>query len=835
MELLDFTPLILLVTVFVLAIGLRYSLVDRSRGLRIGSFVLRALGIVFLVLALCRPYVSQWNDAAHIVFLVDVSQSVKIDAAKAAIDDIRRAIDHLQPEDSWSLYAVARTSRQFVKPDNLTKLLDQWKTGASDDRFRRASCLAQAMLDARVAFPAGKSRRIVLFSDGQETDDDIGSALRRLRTEHTDVRFNRIDGLTDPEAAILSIRPSTPNAYQGEVVRMAVEVASNTRMNARLRIIHRGVAVLSRPVALDPEKPRAVNFDVAMATPGPSVWSAELVPDKDHFAINNSAACSVTVRGKPRILILHEKPIEMRSWARALRQQDFTVDVRGKLGLPDSIEQLLAFDAIVLADLPATAMSPRQMTLLKRYVTDFAGGLVMMGSENSFGLGGYYKTPVEEVLPLVSRFEKEKEKPSLAIVLVIDKSGSMDGMPIALARQAAKAVVELLGSRDQIGVVGFDSQPYIISEMCSAMDAVAVKDAIDSLAAGGGTFMYPAMVAGKEMLENASAKIRHMIILSDGQTQPADHESLVQAMADSRITVSTVAIGAADRQLLANIAEIGHGRYYETDDPANVPRIFTKETMQASRSAIKEDVFGTVQIGDHPILAGYTKTELPFTLGYVMTEAKPTAQLLLVTETGDPLLAVSRYGLGTGLSYTSDMTERWGSQWLAWDGCGKFWAQALRGVVRHNDTEGMRVTSTTSHDKWELRVERVDENGTPVNGIHWDASLLASDGTTEPVTISQVGLGKYVARVAISGRQRFTLGLHDRDHEKLKILHYHATYPTEYRLVRTIPKPLKKVAALAPGSVRDGLAPERHRQPIEHWASFAALACLLGGVLLRRV
>ena len=352
----------------------------------------------------------------------------------------------------------------------------------------------------------------------------------------------------------------------------------------------------------------------------------------------------------------------MRPLARAMKQQGIELDVRGPMGLPDSLEEVLAFDAVVLADLPATYLSPRQMDMVKRYVVDFGGGLMMLGSENSFGLGGYFKTPVEEVLPLVSRFEKEKEKPSLAMVLVIDKSGSMDGAPIALARQAAKAAVELLSQRDQIGVVGFDGQPILVSELRSAGDVDAIHAAIDSLQAGGGTYMYPAMVQARDMLELAAAKIRHMIVLSDGHTQPADHHSLAQESADAGITVSTVALGGADKQLLATLAEIGQGRYYETDDPSNVPQIFTKETMQASKSAIKEDLYGAVQTGDHAVLAGFSDSDLPFSLGYVMTEAKPTAQLLLATETGDPLLAVGRYGLGTGLAYTSDLTERWGGR-----------------------------------------------------------------------------------------------------------------------------------------------------------------------------
>jgi secreted protein with Ig-like and vWFA domain len=272
--------------------------------------------------------------------------------------------------------------------------------------------------------------------------------------------------------------------------------------------------------------------------------------------------------------------------------------------MPESMEGLLAFDAVVLADVPATSMTLQQMDWLKQYVMEFGGGVAILGSENSFGLGGYYKAPVEEVLPLISRFEKEN--PSLAMALVMDKSGSMQGLPIELARQAAKASVEVLSARDQIGVIGFDGQPQIISELRPASESDAIQAAIDSLAADGGTNVYLGMVAGKDMLDNATAKIKHMIVMTDGQTGAADFHGMVQAMTESGITVSSVALGnSAARELLSTIVEMGRGRYYETVDQATVPQIFTKETMQASRSAIKEDLYSSLLVGDHAMLSGY--------------------------------------------------------------------------------------------------------------------------------------------------------------------------------------------------------------------------------------
>ncbi len=345
---------------------------------------------------------------------------------------------------------------------------------------------------------------------------------------------------------------------------------------------------------------------------------------------------------------------------------------------------------------------------------------------------------------MITRFEKEKEKekPSLALALVIDKSGSIQGLPIELARQAAKASVEVLSARDQIGVIGFDGQPQIISELRPASESEAIQSAIDSIAADGGTNVDMGMVAGKDMLDNATAKIKYMIVMTDGQTGAADFHGLVQAMTENGITVSSVALGtSAARELLAMIAELGRGRYYETVDPATVPQIFTKETMKASRSAIKEDLYSTLITGDHAMLSGYREEDLPFSLGYVMTEPKSTSQVLLSADTGDLLLAMGRYGLGTGLAYTSDLSEKWGAEWLAWEECGKFWAQVFRAIFRKAFTRGLEITETIDDDLWRIQMIRRDPNRDPVNNVSWDAQATDALGNNINVPVRQVGLG----------------------------------------------------------------------------------------------
>lgn len=830
-----FTPLFWLLLLGGVIAAYAGSLVDRPRGLKLASLALRILGIVLLALALCQPFIRDKSEEAHVVFVMDVSQSVELKSALAALPSIEEGIRQLRSGDSYSLFSAARSLREQT-PEQMKQQLEGWTKGLADDAYRSESRLGEALLGSRLAFPAGKAKRLVLFSDGVETSTGLAGAMEQLRQEEVDVRFVKLASLDQPEAAMVALESTASFAFQGEMLRLNARLRANRDMQARVRLLNKGVMVQEKNATLKAGEETKLPFDQEMTTPGPGVWTAEIIPEKDYFPINNQASATINVQGQPRILILHEKERDMRSFVRALKEQDFEVDLRGKRGLPEQMEELLAFDCVILANLPATDMNPRQMNLLRSYVADFGGGLVMLGSDNSFGLGGYYKTPVEEVLPLVSRYEKEKEKPSLAMVLVMDKSGSMEGQPIALARQAAKSAAELLSARDQIAVVGFDGAAQIICDMTPASQQSTIQAAIDSLEASGGTYMYPAMEVGREMLERSSAKVKHMICLTDGQTQEADHIGLTQQMADSGITVSTVALGqGAAADLLQQIAEVGRGRYYESNDAESLPQIFTKETTQASKSATQEGLFPHIQITEHPMLSGYEADALPVTLGYVMTEAKPAVQVLLAAESGDPLLAVGRFGLGLGLAYTGDLTEVWGGEWLAWDGCGKFWAQVLRGVVRKMDRNGLDARSSIADGRWTVRMERRDDNDRPLSGLRVEAQAMDENGSPLTVQVHETGLGRYEATLPLETRQHVALRLHDRDHDKLEVRHYHAAYPNEYRLDSQVSASLAHLASYQPATITAGLPAAFQLRPVSSWFAWTAMGLLLGGLLLRRI
>ncbi len=798
------------------------SLADRSPLLKYGSFVLRTLAVILLVLALCRPFVNLPTQNRHTVFLVDVSESVTPEESAKAEKLLEKLKSQMPSSDTSSVFHFADGIRPVSN-----------KT-VETDLFNRATRIAAAANAAAFAFPAGKIKRLVIFSDGADTGGNLEQTIASLRKDRVEIVFSPLKSFGRPEAAVLNLTPSANKVWQGERIRLTAVVTANRDMKGTLHFINRAVTMRSIPIDLKAGKTVEVAADFSVTGDHGKIWSVELAPEKDYFEINNRASCAVEIGGRMKVLALHNKPRELRQFVRAMQQQGISVVVRGRHGLPDKPDKLLEFRAVILAGISADALNQQQMNMLNRYVKDFGRGLIMTGSEYSFGLGGWYKTPVEAVLPLTSRYEKDKEQPSMSMVLVIDKSGSMGGVKIELARRAAKAAVELLGPRDRIGVVAFDGSPFKVCPMTPRAGSSDAINAIDRINAGGGTNLYPAMKMAYDMLRMESSKIKHLIILSDGQSQPGDFLGVTDEITGIGGTVSTVALGqGAHAGLMRQIAEKGGGRYYFTADPANVPKIFARETVEASKSAIKEEPFSVHSVGRSGFLQGLNLEKAPFLLGYVMTRPRPGVQILLLTETGDPLLASGRFGLGRSVAFSSDISPRWSSEWMSWRDYGKFWSQILRHAAgAGQDRDVTAILKRLDGQNFKLTLTEPDNRQD--NSNKWTARVSALDGAGKKVEVIPMGLDRQIAEFSLPGSRDFTVFANSGENRQIT-LHHFGNYPREYLLDTKRPE---AISTLPVFSESEFLKPPTARtapQAVAFHLILASLLCILGSVLLRRV
>ncbi len=454
-----------------------------------------------------------------------------------------------------------------------------------------------------------------------------------------------------------------------------------------------------------------------------AVLTARIDGFRDTIAENNSATAMVFSTGRPKALVLAHDPSSVQHLGPVLTGERIDFDFRPTLGagqrtgLPRTLEELQNYDLLILANVPAADLPQDRQEIIRRYVRDFGGGLVVIGGEQAFTPGGYHGTTLEEVLPVWCDFHRRQQRPSLAMVLVLDRSGSMEGSSIRLAKEAIRRAVEMLEPTDQVGVLVFDDTTRWISPIAPCVDKRPILEKIATITAGGETDMGPAMDKAYLALNECFAKLKHVIIMTDGVSHPGDFESQAKKMAEAGITVSMVALGPqAAREEAEDIARLGKGRHYFCVDPADIPRIFAMETASASRVGIVEQPFFPTLVGDGSAMSASEIRTAPSLLGYVGTRPKPGSQLILSSLEGDPLLIWWRYGLGVSVAFTSDLQSRWAAPWLRWPGLGRFWGQLLHHALRRDQAQNFALDLKRRGTRIELTLDAVDPAGSFVNG-----------------------------------------------------------------------------------------------------------------------
>lgn len=881
-----------------------WSLADLPRMQRFLSVLVRALLIVGLALALARPVATAVRRQVCTVFLVDVSDSVTdgfLDRAHGFIERSREA----RGENLMRVVTFARRPQRLRFADDAEEIptlerhverepskavesspvadspdggsgADEEDGGAAKaapdagrskrkrgppalvvrrDRPGSATDIQAALQLSYGLFPPGTIKRVVLLSDGNQTSGDLLAEASRAKA--LDVRLHHSTFLDlRPQEALLSKVVLPDRIRVGEPFELTVHVWSSHRMEARVTLFQ-GEVINGldgiRNVTLEAGENRYAFRSVSHMA-GPLTYKVRLsnLPE-DRFADNNNYVVAADVVGRPTILYVEGEPAAARYLQNALTRSEFDVEVRGPRAFPRSLREMERFDAIILSDVSADFISLAQMQALERYVRDIGGGFIMAGGPNSFGMGGYYGTLIERILPVRFDTERRREQPVLALALVIDKSGSMSGTPIELAKEAARATASMLAPDDLIEVIAFDSRPTTVVRLTPARNRSKIQSDIGRLSAGGGTNIFPALDQAYRDLSTARARTKHVILLSDGQSPTEGISELVQVMAAEGMTVSTVGLGpGADRALLQGIADEAGGRFHHTNDPYNIPRIFTRETSQVTRSAVVEEFFRPVVESRVELIRGVPIDTAPYLRGYVSTRMRPPpAELILSSDLGEPLLARMRVGLGQTVAWTSDVKNRWAVDWLRWPGYSTFWAQLTREVMRQRRAGVEHYMSTeVVGGMVHVTVDAQGADDSFVNGLDTTLRVIDprdADNPTE-LPMRQTAPGWYETRFPMGRAGTFLLRADHRDEDGRVVAHSAATvaapYPEEYLTVETDRAILEQatnltggVAQVDPTSVfeaDDDEGVEYHRQLWPYLIALA-IALMLLDLLLRRV
>jgi hypothetical protein len=341
----------------------------------------------------------------------------------------------------------------------------------------------------------------VLISDGNETTGRGKQAFEALRNKGVSTQALYLQPVDHPEAGVGSLRaPETIALKQNFEIETVL--FSNRSGPALLQVYRNGALLQEGTVALEAGKKLELRLPQKIEQAGLYRYEVTLKASQDHRVENNGREIWLQVAGPPRILLADEQPADSRALATALQNRGFQVDVRQARDFPLTLKDMLLYQAIFCRNVPASSIHS-QMPLLRDYVRNFGGGFAMLGGKQSFGPGGYYQTPVEEILPVTMDLQNKKYLADVSVVIVIDKSGSMSytergKQKIDLADEGGARVASLLKKSDQLGVLAVDSVPKWAFELQKLSAPREAIDAITSIrAGGGGIYVYSGIAEAK--------------------------------------------------------------------------------------------------------------------------------------------------------------------------------------------------------------------------------------------------------------------------------------------------------------------------------------------------
>jgi Mg-chelatase subunit ChlD len=721
------------------------------------AVLVRGFVAAALLVALLAPVLRRSSDRTATVFVLDASDSLGPGGQADAAAWVTEAMGARAGDDLAAVVAFGAEARldRLLEP---TSDFDRPEVVVDST----ASNLEAAIRLGGAVLPADARRRVIIVSDGRPTLGDAASEAAALGERGTRVDVHTVDVRTGADAAVSSIdAPSLTRI--GESVAITATVEATEPGPAEVVLRRNGEEVAREQVDLVVGENRVAFTDVPAAEAG-AVVRYQVVVDQggDSRPENDTGFVAVPVDGPARVLIVEGSSGEGTGLGRALEAGGIATETISIGDLPD-VQTLVTYSGVVMVNVDAFQLTGVQIETLNTVVRDLGRGLVTIGGDRSYGVGGYRGSAFEELLPVVSEILDPKRRKTVAQVLSIDVSGSManchcdagenpagraDGgvNKTDISRAAAARTVEALSASDEIGILAWNQTSKWVVDLQKLPAADVVEDGLRQLKPAGATNLGDSLTEAADALRSSKAGLRHIILFSDGFTSP----DVIEAVADQAgklyteegITVSVIATGEGAAPSLEDIAEQGGGRFYPGEDLQQVPQVIAEEAVIASRDFITEGSFLPEITASTPVTDALTTA--PPLLGYVATTSKGTATTALrIGPDRDPLLASWQAGLGRVSSWTSDASDGWSQQWATWDGYVNFWSQVVKETFPAGDTAGA-VQASLSNGRLSIRV--ASSEAFP-DGAVGSARVAGPDGQRIEVQLERTAQGEMTAEI----------------------------------------------------------------------------------------
>ena len=733
-------------------------LIDRRGGRRSRRIkhrvarVMRCLLTCLCVLALAAPSVVLPGGQQAVWILADASASAR-GMQDQMTQSVRTALENKDASVNAGVIAFGGNA-MVEKP----LAQDGTYNGVTTAVDVQASDLSSALTLASALLPEDAQGRIVVLSDG--ATEDVRAAAQQLAARGVTVDFQSFSGDALPDAQISQLNVPS-RVYQGQSFTVTVQVTANHDTAGTLVLYQNRTPVSSREVTLR-RGDNTFTFRDTAADTGVVTYEARLISEGDSCAQNDSMGGYVYVQGAPKLLLVEGRQGEGSEMAAMLSAAAMQYETVLPAQLPYDAEQLRQYDGVVLVNVDYDAADEEQWAALDSAVRVLGRGLTVIGGDSSYALGGYRGSRLEDMLPVTIDVRNKLDLPSLALMLVIDKSGSMsDGMfgttRLELAKEAAMRAAEVLTPNDQVGVIAFDDAAKWVVNLQKAEDVEAIQNQIGTIRPGGGTAFFTALYEATYALMNAQAQQKHIIFLTDGEAGDTGYLQLCDIMQQNDITLTTVAVGSgADQATLRTLAQQGGGRAYAANEFDNLPKIFTKETYLVSGSYVQNRTFTPV-ITEQSALTDFDG--FPQLSGYLAATEKSLAAVSLMSDREDPILAWWQYGAGRVVAFMADSRGAWTSEFLQWDQAAAFYGGMAAFTLPGEEREGQL---TTERQGDALRIVYTAPEGAQT-GLSTSVTALLPDGTQTQLALQESAPGVYEGEIAAAQLGAYALRVEQRD------------------------------------------------------------------------
>lgn len=814
---------------------------------------MRIVILLLIVLALAGLAIELRTRAGVVVVVADRSLSMPR-GADAVEREVVRGVESKRGADSRvGVVAFGRGAQLELLPGG--ERFSDFRTRSDEDGSDARDGLDLALS----LIPRGTPGRIVLVSDGRFTGREPATAALAAAARGVAIDYRLVARSTAGDVAIDHI-DAPASVSPGEAFVIGAWIDAPSEQDVQVELLRGGAVIASGTHHLAGGTNRIALRDRA-AGGGTIAYTLRVAaPAGDPVPENNRARFLVGVSGP--------KPVLVASGSTGSRLAALLSAGGVAVDAPErpqwSLDALTNYSAVVLENLPADSIGRNQMQTLASWISDAGGGLMMTGGHKSFAPGGYFKSPLEPVLPVSMELRREHRKLNVAMVIALDRSGSM-GMPagggrtkLDLANLSAVQVLDMLAPSDELGVVAVDSMSHVIADLDPIGDRPEVRDKILSIeVGGGGIFIYEALSTAAKMLLTAKAETRHIILFADAadSEEPGKYQELLARCRAANITVTVIGLGTpgdSDADLLRDIAQRGGGRIVFTDDANDLPRLFAQDTLIVARSAFVSDPTPVKPTAGLFSLAGRTFDGMPPVGGYNLTYLRDGASPAVVTEDEyhAPLVAAWNAGVGRVLTYAGEVDGQYTGPIGEWASVGDFHTSLARWVAGRQSPlpDDMMVTERVENGVCRIDLHLDPERAAlPMSGPPRVTTLAALPGQVPSAARAEMswrtpddlsievplrGAATYLSTVDVPGAGRVTL-------PPVCLPYSPELAPAAAEKGRGALEKLARMTGgrerIAADDVWRDLPRERREIPLARWLILAAIAMLLAEVLERRM